>query len=129
MSSAISMSAVIAVALGALVGAPARAALERFLNKKYDPMRFPIALSIVNITGSLVAGIAFANTTGDLQLFLLVGIAGTFTTFSGWVAGIRSGYLSRLSRGRWAAAGWAIVVGVGVMVLCVGAVWLGTNIG
>ena len=128
MNSVISMSAVIAVALGALIAAPARAALEKSLNDKYESIGFPIGLSIVNIVGSFFAGIVLVNSSGDLQLFLLVGIAGTFTTFSGWVAGIRSGYLSRLSRGRWTAGGWAILVGAGVMLLCVGGAWLGTNI-
>jgi len=136
---AISMSAVLVVALGAFIGAPARAALENILNEKFSSTGFPVALSIVNIAGSFFAGIVLVNTTGDLQLFLLVGIAGTFTTFSGWVATMRTGYKHRLNRNplngnrldwnRLTAGAWVFCVGVGIMLLCVVAAWLGTNIG
>ena len=126
------MIAILAVILGAAIGAPARAALERVMNQRVDPVRFPLALSIVNISGSFIAGAAYALTTGDFRTFLIVGIAGSFTTFSGWVQVISQGYRRR--RGRTAgqrvrALVWMVGTGAGVLGLCVLAAWLGMNLG
>lgn len=126
------MIAILAVILGAAIGAPARAALERIMNQRVDPARFPLALSIVNISGSFIGGAAYALTTGDLRTFLIVGIAGSFTTFSGWVQVISQGY--RLRRGRTAGERvrnlvWMVGIGAGVLGLCVLAAWLGMNLG
>jgi fluoride ion exporter CrcB/FEX len=125
----ISISSVLAVALGAFIGAPARAVLEKVLSERFHSTGFPVALSIVNIAGSFFAGIVLVNSSGDLQLFLLIGIAGTFTTFSGWAAAMRTGYQHRINKGRLSAGNWVFRVGFGVMLLCVVAAWLGTNIG
>lgn len=126
------MSAVIAVILGAAIGAPARAALERIINQRFDPARFPLALSIINISGSFLAGAAYASTTGDLRTFLIVGIAGSFTTFSGWVQVISQGYRRRGGRTtgkRVRALTWMVGIGTGMLGLCVLAAWLGMNLG
>lgn len=123
------MSAMFAVALGALIGAPARAAMERFIAINFSNARFPWALSFINIAGSLIAGIVLVATSGNLQLFLLVGFAGTFTTFSGWTQVIRTGYQARRATSPTAAVRWVIAVGVGVMVACVFAAWIGTLVG
>jgi fluoride ion exporter CrcB/FEX len=39
---------------------------------------------LVNVLGSAIAGAAFALTTGSLRVFLLVGLCGSLTTFSGF---------------------------------------------
>lgn len=126
------MSALIAVVLGAAIGAPARAALERVINQGVDPARFPLALSIINISGSFLAGAAYTLTTGDLRTFLIIGIAGSFTTFSGWVQVISQGYRRREGRTtgeRVRAFAWMVGMGAGVMGLCALAAWLGMNLG
>ena len=119
------MSALLAIALGAALGAPARASLERVIGQRYDSGKFPIALSIINIAGSFFAGVVVTTTTGDLRLFLLVGVAGAFTTFSGWVQAISMGYRLRRPRGWRPAITWALLTGIGIMVVCVSAAWVG----
>lgn len=82
------MSAVLAVALGGAVGAPLRYLLDRWVTRRVagpGPARaFPWGLLVVNVLGSLVAGVVLAATTGDLRTLLLVGLCGAFTTFSGF---------------------------------------------
>jgi CrcB protein len=123
------MSAIFVIALGALLGAPARASIEKFIAMKFSDSRFPWALIFINISGSFIAGIVIVATTGDLQLFLLVGFAGAFTTFSGWTQVIRTGYQVRSSHSHASAVTWIAVIGVGVMVACVFAAWVGTLVG
>jgi fluoride exporter len=123
------VSAIFVVALGALIGAPARAAIERFIAITFSNSRFPWALIFINISGSFIAGIVIVATTGDLQLFLLVGFAGAFTTFSGWTQVIRTGYQTRNIRSQASAVTWTIAIGMGVMVACVFAAWIGTRMG
>jgi fluoride exporter len=123
------VSAIFVVALGALIGAPARAAIERFIAITFSNSRFPWALISINISGSLIAGIVIVATTGNLQLFLLVGFAGAFTTFSGWTQVIRTGYKARSIRSQASAVTWTIAIGIGVMVVCVLAAWIGTLVG
>jgi fluoride exporter len=74
------MITVLAVALGAAIGAPIRFALERH----YTRGVFPRGLLVVNILGSLIAGIAMAITDGVLRTFLMVGFCGALTTYSGF---------------------------------------------
>ena len=123
------MSALIAVMLGAAIGAPLRAALERLVNQRIAPARFPLALSIVNILGSFLAGIALGTTTGHVRTFLIVGIAGSFTTFSGWVQVIHQTRNAGSELGRARSFFWVIGVGAGVLAICVLAAWLGMNFG
>ncbi len=82
------MSAVLAVALGGAIGAPLRYLLDLWVTRRVagpgDVRAFPWGLLVVNVLGSLVAGVVVAVTTGDLRTFLLVGLCGAFTTFSGY---------------------------------------------
>lgn len=78
------MIEVMAIALGAAIGAPSRFILDRWVAGHSPTKRFPWSLLVVNVLGSAIAGVVFALTTGNLQVFLLVGICGALTTFSGF---------------------------------------------
>ena len=78
----------VAVVVGAAVGAPLRYLLDRFVTERTagsSRLRdLPWGLLAVNVLGSAIAGIVLAATTGDLRVLLLVGFCGAFTTFSGF---------------------------------------------
>ena len=78
------MIEVLAVALGAAIGAPSRFILDRWVAGHAPTKRFPWSLLVVNVLGSAIAGAVFALTNGNLQVFLLVGVCGALTTFSGF---------------------------------------------
>ena len=78
------MIEVLAIALGAAIGAPSRFILDRWVAGHAPTKRFPWSLLLVNTSGSAIAGAAFALTTGNLRVFLLVGLCGSLTTFSGF---------------------------------------------
>ena len=78
------MIEVLAIALGAAIGAPSRYILDRWVAGHAPTKRFPWSLLVVNVLGSAIAGVVFALTTGNLQVFLLVGVCGALTTFSGF---------------------------------------------
>ncbi|MBU9712307.1 fluoride efflux transporter CrcB [Evansella tamaricis] len=82
---------VLLVGLGGAVGAVARYLLGVGIMKKFPHPPIPIAMLVVNVTGSFGLGIFFAIAYGviplasyDAPLFLLIGIGffGAFTTFS-----------------------------------------------
>ncbi len=86
------MSALAAVAAGGAVGAVLRYLVTGFVHRAMSPA-FPYGTLTVNVVGSLVVGFAagvFAARaeTRDhlLQLFLIVGVCGGFTTFSAFSA-------------------------------------------
>ncbi len=78
----------VAVIVGAALGAPLRFLIDRWVTERTaSPSargEFPWGLLVVNGTGSAVAGVVLATTTGDLRVLLLVGLCGAFTTFSGF---------------------------------------------
>ena len=78
------MIEVLAIAVGAAIGAPSRFILDRWVAGHAPTKRFPWGLLVVNVLGSAIAGVVFALTTGNLQVFLLVGVCGALTTFSGF---------------------------------------------
>ena len=92
---AITASTVLAVAAGAAVGAPLRYLVDRVVTDRVTRSAadrggaagaalFPWGLLVVNVLGSLLAGVVIAATSGDLRILLLVGFCGAFTTFSGF---------------------------------------------
>ena len=78
------MIEILAITLGAAIGAPSRFILDRWMAGHAPTKRFPWSLLLVNTLGSAIAGAAFALTSGSLRLFLLVGLCGSLTTFSGF---------------------------------------------
>lgn len=86
------MHALTAVALGGAVGAVLRYLVTGFVHRAMSPT-FPYGTLTVNVVGSLVVGFAagvFAARAEArdhlLQLFLIVGVCGGFTTFSAFSA-------------------------------------------
>jgi CrcB protein len=71
------MTAFLLVAAGGALGAAARYALVTLL-----PARFPWAVLLANVAGSLVLGILLVSAQGDLMLLAGVGFCGALTTFS-----------------------------------------------
>jgi fluoride exporter len=86
------MVTVLAVVAGGAVGAPLRYLVDRTVTDLVTDRRtgasgatlFPWGLFVVNVLGSILAGIVLATTSGDLRVLLLVGLCGAFTTFSGF---------------------------------------------
>jgi len=101
------VTAVFAIALGAFIGAPLRALIEQTVGRVRSPLA---TLLLIN---SLV--------------FLVIGAAGAFTTFSGWALAI-SNYSKRLTDSgavfvnRLAKLAIVILVGIAIPVL---AAWVG----
>jgi len=98
------MITILLVALGGAIGAPARYFVERAVQTRQSSgavaVPVPWGLFIVNLLGSALSGVAIAATEGPLRTFLLVGICGSFTTFSGF--GWQSLRLWRTDRTRFA---------------------------
>ena len=74
------------VALGGGIGAALRLALNGAIHRRVRG-RYPVALTIINISGSfllgLISGLAGAHVlTGELGIELGVGLVGGFTAFS-----------------------------------------------
>ena len=82
------MIAILAVTLGAAIGAPMRYLVDRWVTVRTlgasGTAPFPWGLLTVNVIGSAIAGPVLALTTGDLRTFLLIGFCGAFTTYSGF---------------------------------------------
>jgi fluoride ion exporter CrcB/FEX len=118
------MITIAAIAMGAFIGAPLRALVEQFAGRSRSALT---TLLIINSLGSLVAGFSLGAFSGDVRIFLIVGLAGAFTTFSGWALAltmfsrglVESGY-SRSAR--FTRMGIVIVAATGIPLL---SVWLG----
>jgi len=75
----------IALVVGAAIGAPLRYVIDTQVTSRTTSLRpFTWGLLVVNVSGSVAAGIVLARTTGDLRILLLTGFCGAFTTFSGF---------------------------------------------
>lgn len=76
------------VALGAFIGAPARFLIDQYFRRFTSK---PIGTFAVNILGSFLLGLTFANKT-HWHDFVAVGFAGAFTTWSTFVLDLYLGY-------------------------------------
>lgn len=111
---------ILAIALAAGIGAPARYLIDRYVTNRTARRRwgaFPWGLTVVNASGSLLAGLVLVLASGTVQVVLLVGLCGAFTTFSGF------GWdLSRLW-GQARSAFWATLIAMPVaciVAFCIG---------
>lgn len=80
------MKSILVVALGGALGTVARYLLSIWLKQSYA-FSFPWHTLLINITGCLLMGMAFAifrheSSPSTLSLFLMVGLLGGYTTFS-----------------------------------------------
>jgi CrcB protein len=79
---------VLFVALGGFVGAPARAAVDRFVSDRVEA-DFPFGTFLVNVSGSFVVGLltglaVVGDMPGLVKALLTTGFCGAYTTFSTW---------------------------------------------
>ncbi len=102
------------VALGALVGGPARLFMSSTIGK-FAGERFPWGTLIVNILGCTAIGALAAHVTSDSPywLFLATGVLGSFTTISSYGAQahalLREGAFGRAA----AYIGASLIFGIG----------------
>lgn len=99
---------VLAIVLGAAVGAPLRYLVDRWVMSRTAGTsvlgEVPWGLFVVNLLGTVAAALAVSLTAGTLRTFLVVGFAGAFTTFSGFAWDVHRLWTSRRS------AFWATVI-------------------
>lgn len=103
------------VALGAGAGAAARHLLDRAVTRG----RFPTGILVVNLLGSLLAGVVAGAALGPRATELLaVGVLGGFTTASTLAVDVLR--LQRAGTGRLALADVVLSVGPGLVLAAVG---------
>jgi fluoride exporter len=113
------------VALGGALGSVVRYWLSDVIARHWDGS-FPWGTLVVNMTGSLVIGLAASLTLPDgrwllphgVRLFFLVGVLGGYTTFSSFSLQT----LTLLQGGEW---GRAAFNAIGSLAGCLLAVWIG----
>jgi CrcB protein len=76
------------VALGASLGAPARFLIDQYFRRLTNK---PIGTFLVNVLGSFLVGLTFADKT-HWHDFLALGFAGAFTTWSTFILDLYLGY-------------------------------------
>ena len=102
------------VILGATIGAPARFAIDQYIQKLTDK---PYGIFVVNVVGSFVFGLTINSAQNTYALFA-IGFAGAFTTWSTFMLDIFLAY--ELRRYREAALNLTLSLGFGLL-----AAWLG----
>lgn len=78
----------LAVAIGAGIGAPLRYLVEVYVHTRRTRVGaagFPVALLVVNVVGSTVAGVV-ATVSPIARAGILIGFCGALTTYSGFGA-------------------------------------------
>ena len=76
------------VVIGASLGAPARFLIDQYFRRFTNK---PIGTFLVNVLGSFLVGLTFANKT-HWHDFLALGFAGAFTTWSTFILDLYLGY-------------------------------------
>ena len=121
------MKLLLFIAFGGALGAVMRYLATGWVNQMTDK-GFPYGTLFVNVTGSLLIGLLTvylldkASVSDEMRAGLLVGVLGSFTTFSTFSMDT----LSLFEQGAMTAAFMNIVLSVTV---CLAAVWLGMVIG
>ncbi len=75
---------IMAIVIGACIGAPLRYFTEQRLTAALPGRSFPWALLLINVSGCVLAGVAAAQLHGTARIFVITGICGSLTTFSGF---------------------------------------------
>lgn len=105
----------LAVAVGAALGATCRYALDRSVTRG----TFPLGILVVNLLGSLLAGLVVGAAPGPLAVRLLaVGVLGGFTTASTLAADVLR--LEAEGNRRGAALDLVLSVGPGLVLAALG---------
>lgn len=99
------MTTVLVIAVGGALGACARYLIERGITVRQRGM-LPWGLFTVNVVGSALAGAALVGTSGLVRTFLVVGLCGALTTYSGFGAAVRTLWSHDRS------AAWVTIVGM-----------------
>jgi fluoride exporter len=83
------MKPILLVGLGGSIGSVLRYLVQVCIGR-YVPLHFPLGTFLINISGSLFLGLLYGLSVRhdwlnmDWKLFLMTGICGGFTTFSGY---------------------------------------------
>ncbi len=114
----------LAVALGAAIGANLRYGITLWATQRFGPL-FPYGTLLINLLGCLSIGVLLTLASNRLsmsepmRLLLVTGLLGGFTTFSSF------GYETyvMIQEGRWQAAALYVVVSVllGLLAVFIGA--------
>ena len=109
------MSTILAISVGAFIGAPLRALVEQYATRVRSPLT---TLLLINSLGSLLAGFSFGAFSGDLRILLVIGFAGAFTTFSGWALAFTI-YADKLTQARLTYSARFVRLGVAILLATV----------
>jgi len=123
------MMTIFAVVLGAGIGSVNRTSVERQLHHRVHMIHFPVAIFVINSIGSLFGGIVLATTDGNMRLFLLTGLAGSLTTFSGWAHAISFEFYRKKRAGTTMASLWVVGAVLLSLVTAMVLAWVGWMIG
>lgn len=107
-------NAIVLIAVGGAVGAGLRYVIERWVRERQRG-ELPGGVFLVNVAGSAIAGVVLGGTTGALQLFLLVGVCGALTTYSGFGAAVHRLWSSDRR------AAWITLIGMPTICIAVAA--------
>lgn len=116
----------LAISIGAVLGANARFLIGRWALERLGA-EFPYGTLLVNATGSLAIGLAYAALERHgapewVRPLVIVGFLGAYTTFSTFSLDT----LSLAERGAWLAAGTYVA---GSVAASLAAVWVGVTLG
>jgi fluoride exporter len=116
---------IVAVIVGAALGAPARYLLDRAVQARHES-RFPWGTFAVNVAGSFILGVlAGAGSTGWVTHLVGTGFCGALTTYSTF--GYETVRLMREGAARSAALNTLASIAAGLAVAYLG-IWLGRTI-
>ncbi len=107
-------NAIVLIAVGGAVGAGLRYVIERWVRERQRG-DLPRGLFLVNVLGSAIAGVVVGGTSGPLRLFLLVGVCGALTTYSGFGAAVHRLWSSDRR------AAWITILGMPTLCIAVAA--------
>ena len=113
------MMRVLLVGCGGFLGAVARYGLAGWVHRASSVTAFPLGTMVVNVLGCFAIGGlgVLAETrvgfTGDLRLFLMIGLLGGFTTFSSF--SYETHQLMRDGQMLWAGANILMQVALGLL--------------